>query len=178
MARSERQDRPWTRRRELPERGLENCRGSVLLLTVVLISLLSVLLLAATNSILLGLRARDSLQASLEMLHVAGAGLAHGQAFCTAHGETSPSLGSAVETEDTEEEPAVEDPFGAWFPFGRGEYRIQAFRLGTDPQPFLKGDSGVLLVSTARLEGEGQRRACLLLEEPPSCRSLAWWEPD
>jgi len=178
MTRRNARDPSSTRQRGISKRSLSNRHGSVLLLTVVLISLLSVLLLAATNSILLGLMARESLQASLEMLHVAEAGLAHGEAFCAAYGETSSSLTSAAETESTEEEAAIEDPFGTWFPFGRGEYRIQAFRLGTDTQPFLKRDSGILLVSAARLEGEGRRRACLLLEEPPSCRPLAWWEPE
>ncbi len=69
-----------------------NSRGSILLLTVILLSLLSVLLLLVTNSILLGTQARESLRTSLEMLYIAEAGLAHGQAFCVAHGETSPLL--------------------------------------------------------------------------------------
>ena len=153
-------------------------RGSILLLTVVLLSLLSVLFLLATNSILLGTQARESIRASLEMLYIAEAGLAHGQAFCLAHGETSPLLAGEAEEEGEVSEPEPEAPFGAWLPFGGGEYRIQAFRLRTDAQPFVKKDTGILLVATARLDGEGRRRACLLLDDPPSCRSLAWWEPD
>jgi len=152
-------------------------RGSILLLTVILLSFLSVLLLLVTNSILLGTQARESLRTSLEMLYIAEAGLAHGQAFCVAHGETSPLLAGEEEGEVVSE-PDAEAPFGAWLPFGEGEYRIQAFRLGTDAQPFVKKDTGILLVATARLDGEGRRRACLLLDDPPSCRSLAWWEPD
>jgi hypothetical protein len=152
-------------------------RGSILLLTVILLSFLSVLLLLVTNSILLGTQARESLRTSLEMLYIAEAGLAHGQAFCVAHGETSPLLAREEEGEEVSE-PDAEAPFGAWLPFGEGEYRIQAFRLGTDAQPFVKKDTGILLVATARLDGEGRRRACLLLDDPPSCRSMAWWEPD
>lgn len=154
-----------------------NSRGSVLLLTVVLLSLLSVLLLLVANAIILGTQARESLRTSLEMLYIAEAGLAHGQAFCVAHGETSPLLAREEEAEEASE-PGAEAPFGAWIPFGEGEYRIQAFRLGTDAQPFVKKDTGILLVATARLDGEGRRRACLLLHDPPSCRSTAWWEPD
>ncbi len=152
-------------------------RGSVLLLTVIILSLLSVLLLLVTNSVLLGTQARESLRTSLELLYISEAGLAHGQAFCVAHGETSPLL---VREEEGEKagEPEAEAPFGSWLPFGEGEYRIQAFRLGTDAQPFLKMDKGILLVATARLDGEGRRQACLLLDDPPSCRSMAWWEPD
>jgi hypothetical protein len=164
----------------LHDRGREalkqNCRGSILLLSVVLLSFLSVLLLLVTNSILLGTRARESLRASMEMLYIAEAGLAHGQAFCVAQGEASPLLDGEVEGEEVSEADA-EAPFGWWIPFGEGEYRIQAFRLGADAQPFLERDTGILLVATARLAGEGRRRACLLLQDPPSCRSLAWWEP-
>ena len=165
----------------LPDRGREalkqNCRGSILLLSVILLSFLSVLLLLVTNSILLGMRAGESLRTSVEMLYIAEAGLAHGQAFCVAHGETSPLLAGEEEGEE-ESEPDAETPFGSWIPFGEGEYRIQAFRLDTDTQHFLRKDTGILLVATARLDGEGRRRAFLLLHDPPSCRSLAWWEPE
>jgi len=154
-----------------------NSRGSILLLTLILLAVLSVLFLLVTNSVLLGTQSRQSLRTSLEMLYVAEAGLAHGRAFCVAHGENSPLLTRREEGEEMIE-PHAEAPFEAWLPFGKGEYRVQAFRLGTDPQPFLKKDSGVLFVATARLDGEGRRRVCLLLEDPPSCRSVAWWEPD
>jgi len=154
---------------------VDSC-GSILLLTLILLSFLSVLFLNVTNSILLGMQARESLRTSQEMLYIAEAGLAHGQAFCVTHGETSPLL--AREEAEEASEPDAEAPFGAWLPFGGGEYRVQAFRLGLDAQPFVSKDTGILLVATARLDGEGQRRACLLLNDPPSCRSLAWWEPD
>ena len=154
-----------------------NTRGSILLLTAILLSLLSVLLLLIANSILMGTQARDSLRTSLEMLYIAEAGLAHGQAFCVAHGESSPVLAREDEGEEVGESGA-EAPFGAWLPFGKGEYWVQAFRLGADAQPFVQKDTGILLLATARLNGEGQRRACLLLEDPPSCRSMAWWEPE
>jgi hypothetical protein len=111
------------------------------------------------------------------MLYIAEAGLAHGQAFCVAQGETSPLLAREEEGVVVSESDA-EAPFGPWLSFGRGEYRIQAFRLGTDAQPFVRRDTGILLVATARLDGEGRRRACMLLEDPPSCRSMAWWEPN
>jgi hypothetical protein len=154
----------------------DGSRGSILLLTVVLLAFLSVLFLVVTNSVLLGTQARESLRTSLELLYIAEAGLAHGQAFCMTHGEAS--LLPAAEAEgEVETEPDVEAPFGVWLPFGGGEYRIRAFRLGTDPQPFLQKDTGLLLLATARVEREGHRQVCLLLEEPPSCRSLAWWEP-
>ena len=156
----------------------QSCRGSILLLTVILLSLLSVLFLLVTNTVLLGTQARDSLRTSLEMLYIAEAGLAHGQAFCVMHGETSPLLATESEEEGEGTEADAEAPFGTWLPFGRGEYRVQAFRLRTDGQPFVEKDAGILLVATARRDGEGSRRACLLLDDPPSCRSLAWWETD
>jgi hypothetical protein len=152
--------------------------GSILLLTVVLLSLLSVLFLLAANSVLLGTNARESLQASLEMLYIAEAGVAHGQAFCTAHGETSPALATEASAEGEEAEPGVEDPFGLWLPFAGGEYRLKSFRLEAETQPYVDRDSGILIVSTARLNGEGRRRVCLLLDDPPSCRTLSWWEPE
>lgn len=156
-----------------------NTRGSILLLTVILLSLFSVLFLLVTSSVLLGTQARESLRTSLEMLYIAEAGLAHGQAFCVMHGETSLLLTTESEEEEEEETEAdTEAPFGTWLPFGRGEYRVEAFRLRTDVQHFVEKDAGILLVATARLDGEGSRRACLLLEDPPSCRSLAWWETD
>ncbi len=152
--------------------------GSVLLLTVVILSLLAALFSLVTNSVLLGTKAGESLQASLEMLYIAEAGLSHGRAFCVASGVTSPLLsGETAETPNADTS-YQEAPFGGWIPFGRGEYRVEAFRLQSAAQPFIKKDSGVLLVATARLEGEGQRRICLLIDEPPSCRILAWWEPD
>jgi hypothetical protein len=160
------------------EHKKRNSRGSILLLTVILLSLLAVLFLLVTNTILLGTQARESFRASLEMLYIAEAGLAHGQAFCVAQGETSPLLAGEAEEGGEGNEPDSKAPFEEWIPFGSGEYRIQAFLLHADAQPFVKKDTGILLVATARLSGEGRRRACLLLEDPPSCRSLAWWEPN
>ena len=154
-----------------------NTRGSILLLTVILLSLLSVLFLLVVNAFLLGTKARDSLRSAVEMLYVAEAGLAHGQAYCVDYGETSPLLTREEQAQEVTE-PDPKSPFDSWLSFGRGEYRIRAFRLGMDAQPFLARDTGVLLVATARLDSHGQRRACLLLDDPPSCRSLAWWEPD
>lgn len=161
-----------------PQTGLTNCRGSLLLLTVILLCLLSVLFLFATNTVLLGTKVRESLLASVETLYIAEAGLSHGQAFCAAHGEEAFATAEETEGEGGTEGSEIEAPFEAWLPFGRGEYRLQAYRLSTDAQPFVLRDSGILLVSTARLqEGEARRRVCLLLDEPPSCRALAWWEP-
>ena len=153
-------------------------RGSILFLTVVLLSLLSILFLLATNSVLLGTKARESLQASVEMFYIAEAGLSHGQAFCAAYGERSSLLAGEIEEESDVRESEIDAPFGTWFPFGRGEYRIKAYRLSEDPQPFVERDSGVLLVVTAHLDGTGEKRVCLLIDEPPSCRALAWWEPE
>ena len=156
---------------------LSDPRGSILLLTVVLLSLLSILFLLVTNSVLIGTQAQQSLQTSLEMLYIAEAGLSHGQAFCVAYGERSSLFAGEVEQQAEASESEIDAPIDAWLPFGRGEYRIEAYR-STDPQPFLEMDSGVLLVGTAHLDGVGQKRVCLLLDEPPSCRALAWWEPE
>ncbi len=166
---------PWR-----PGGGTAGCghRGSILLLAVVLLSLLSVLLLLATNFVLLGTKARKSIQASTEMLYIAEAGLAHGQAFCAAHGTSSPLLAPEEQGEEGESGWHPEDPFDTWIPFGNGAYRVEAFRLRTDEQPFVNRDSGILLVATSRLHGEGRRRTCLVLEDPPSCLPVAWWEPD
>ncbi len=152
-------------------------RGSILILAVVLLSLLSVLALLIVNFVLLGTKVRNSLQASTEMLYIAEAGLAHGQAFCVAHGTDSSQLAPHMEELDEGGNSYEEDPFDVWHPFGNGEYRVRAFRLSTDTPPYLKHDSGVLLVATARLKGLGRRRVCLLLEDPPSCLPIAWWEP-
>ena len=153
-------------------------RGSILLLTVVVLCLLSVLFLLATDSVLLGTKARQSLQDSLQMFYIAEAGLSHGQAFCVAAGETSFLSSEELEVGEDAGKPEVDDPFGVWVPFDRGKYQVEAYQLGLDEQPFVDRDSGILLVSTAQLEGIGQERACLLLDEPPSCSVLAWWEPE
>jgi hypothetical protein len=170
-------DRSRRGRSTQEEHPAASCHGSVLLLTVVLLSLLSVLFLFATNSILLRMKAAESMQASLEMLYIAEAGLAHGAAFCSHRGASSPSLTGTTVKEGVEEESATEGPFGDWHPFGTGEYRVRAFRLETDPQPFLKRDSGILLVSDARLQREGSRRACLLLGSVPSFMPLIQLPP-
>jgi len=153
-------------------------RGSILLLTVVVLCLLSVLFLLATDSVLLGTRAKQSLQDSLEMFYIAEAGLSHGQAFCVAAGETYFVSPEELEVDEDAGKPEFDDPFGVWVPFGRGRYRVEAYVLGLDEQPFVDKDSGILLVSTAQLEGIGQKRVCLLVDEPPSCSVLAWWEPE
>jgi hypothetical protein len=157
-------------------RKISDSRGSILLLTVVVLCLLSVVFLLATDSVLLGTRARQSLQDSLEMFYIAEAGLAHGQAFCVAEGETSFVSSEGPGADEDAGESEVDDPFGVWIPFGRGRYRVEAYQLGLDEQPFVDRDSGILLVSTAELEGIGQERVCLLIDEPPSCSVLAWWE--
>jgi hypothetical protein len=148
------------------------------LLTVIVLCLLSVLFLLATDSVLLGTKARQSLQGSLAMFYIAEAGLAHGRAFCDVAGESR--FVSSVEVEKDEEagEPEVDDPFGLWLPFAQGKYRVEAYQLGLDEQPFVDRDSGILLVSTAQLKGIGQKRVCLLIDNPPSCSVLAWWEPE
>jgi hypothetical protein len=147
------------------------------LLAVILLSLLSVLFLLLTNSVLMGTKARSSIQASMEMLYIAEAGLAHGQAFCAAHGQTSPILTGTQPPEGEEGAPGGTGPFDVWLPFGPGEYRLEVFRLNKDAQTFLKRDEGLLLVAVARRHGLGRRRACLLLDDPPSCLPIAWWEP-
>ena len=148
------------------------------MLTVIVLCLLSVLFLLATDSVLLGARARQSLQDSLEMFYIAEAGLSHGQALCVAAGETSFASSEELGANEDDGKPEVDDPFGVWVPFSRGRYQVEAYQLGLDEQPFVDRDSGILLVSAAQLEGIGQKRVCLLLDEPPSCGILAWWEPE
>jgi len=158
--------------------GLADSQGSVLLLTVIVLSLLSVLFLLATDSVILGTRATQSLLDSLEMFYIAEAGLSHGQAFCVLAGETSFVSTVDLESEEEVSKTEIDDPFGVWHPFGRGSYRVDAYELGLDEQPYLDRDSGILLVSTARLEAIGQKRVLLLIDQPPSCSALAWWEPE
>jgi hypothetical protein len=153
-------------------------QGSVLLLTVIVLCLLSVLFLLATDSVLLGTKARQSLQDSFEMFYIAEAGLSHGQAFCLDGGETWFVSPEEPEADEDATKPEVDHPFGLWLPFGRGRYQVEAYQLGLDEQPFVNRDSGILLVSTAQLKGTGQRRVCLLMDQPPSCSVLAWWEPN
>ena len=148
------------------------------MLTVIVLCLLSVLFLLATDSVLLGTKARQSLQDSIEMFYIAEAGLSYGQAFCVAAGETSFGSPGELEADEDAGRPDVDDPFGFWVPFGRGRYRVEAYQLGLDEQPFVDKDSGILLVSTAQIDGIGRKRAYLLIDQPPSCGVLAWWEPE
>jgi hypothetical protein len=157
---------------------LADSQGSILLLTVIVLCLLSVLFLLATDSVLLGTKATQSLRDSLEMFYIAEAGLSHGQAFCVDTGETFFVSPTELEGEEEAGKPEVDDPFGVWHPFGRGKYRVEAYQLGLDEQPFVDRDSGILLLSTAHLEGIGQKRIFLLIDQPPTCSVMAWWEPE
>lgn len=155
-------------------------RGSVLLMTLILSLFLSVFLMLATDTLLLGMKSQRFTESSMELFYLAEAGLAHGQAFCRSErGEAfflAKRNGSL--TEDDEKDPAF--PFDHWIPWGEGNYLLTV-RVPTEKDPasiFLERDSGILLRVRATLGVNQTKSLILLMEEPPSCRTLAWWEPE
>ncbi len=159
-----------------------NSRGGVLLMTLILSSFLSALILLAADSLLHGSKVVGSLETSMELLYLAEAGLAHGQAFCKARGNDyfSQDRASQNDASGRDENGAVpEDPFERWIPFGRGRYylEVHAFSQEGRSTPYLARDSGILIVATAAIGEMRTREVCLLLSDPPGFEYLAWWEP-
>ena len=157
-----------------------NSRGSVLFLITVVSCFLSALILLAVETFSLGIQAVGNYEDSLRLFYVAEAGLAHGQAFCRNYGCEEgfdlEEVGDPV-GEIRQEMPPI--PFYEWLDYGRGEYFLEIFLLHSGAvQPYLDKDSGVLIVATAALKGrENIKTLCLLLEEGPSWKPIAWWEP-
>ena len=155
-------------------------RGSVLLMTLILSFFLSVFLLLATDTLLLGMKSQRFTESSMELFYLAEAGLAHGQAFCRSDRGEAFFLDKRNQslTEDDEVDP--EYPFDHWIPWGKGNYLLTV-RVPTEKDPsaiFLARDSGILLLVKATLGLNQTKSLILLMEEPPSCKTLAWWEPE
>ena len=155
-------------------------RGSILLMTLILSSFLSVLLLLATESLLLGMKAQQFFESSVELFYLAESGMAHGQAFCRSErGAAFFSAGpKVIRPEDQEGNPDI--PFDRWIPWGKGAYLL-TFRFPLEKETsgsFPRRDSGILLTVKARFGSKQEKHLALLMEEPPSCNTLAWWEPE
>jgi hypothetical protein len=156
-----------------------NPRGSALLLALLLSALLSVLLLGSAGAMLLAVRMQTSLEETTELFYLAEAALARGKAYCLSVSswphpeETAP--GSDPETGGTQ----PDSPIGRWVSWGRGRFFLAAYDLDREaPAPALAAGSGILLVATAAIGEDREKKLCLLLEDPPSCRTMAWWEPE
>ncbi len=159
---------------------LTNSRGSILFLTLMLTGVLSVLLLFATDSFILASKARSAFEDAIGLFYIAEAGLSHGHAYCQTKGcEAAFSL--EVGTENAEARAFdLNLPFYRWIPYGKGRYYIEVFQLNeTYLHPLLDRDSGVLIIVTACLYGiDSRKQLCLLIEEPPDWKTIAWWEPE
>ena len=160
---------------------LFNSKGSILFLTLMMTSFLSVLVLLATEIFTLSIQATQNFENSLQLFYVAEAGLAHGQAFCRIDGcdEVFNSGDGEGGPEGESGEAVAFYPYYEWIAYDKGEYFLEAYMLSLgEDQPYLEKDSGVLIVATAALRGrENTKTLCLLLEEGPSWRPVAWWEP-
>lgn len=167
-------------------------RGSVLLLTLLLLSFLSTLLLLAGYERALGTRAQAALEQAVTLLYTAQAGVAHGRALCARIDLSSPDAGAPGEGEPPEGEgedagreggETPEDlvpPLERRVTFNAGTYRLRIFALADEAAerpPVDVGDSGVLLIVRAE-GGQGCKSLHVLLEDPPACRPVAWWEPE
>jgi len=153
-----------------------NTRGSILLMTLILCSFLSVCLLLAADSLLMGNKAQDAFRSSLDLFYLAEAGLAHGRSFCMTH-DVQDMLEQSGDAEEGDGEPL--SPFHDRIDWGGGSYSLKAYLPADSGERALpvQGASGLLLSVSANLGPDRNKRLLVLLEEPPSCRVLAWWEP-
>jgi len=144
--------------------------GSILVVTVLVVCALSVLLLTAADTVLLAHRVQLAFEDSLRAFYVAEAGLAHARALCPAMGAGGIDPG---------EDRASPLPWARWVPFGDGAYRLTARFLGEGParSPLSQKKTGLLVEVCGRTGPGHETRIKMLLEDPPSCRVIAWWQP-
>lgn len=164
----------------LPKKGpLINAGGSVLLMALILCSFLSICLLCATDSLLMNLRAQRAFESSLDLFYVAEAGLAHARAFCMTHALQDIVAGNEGKemSESDGENPG--SPFDHRIVWGGGSYFLKAYLPAESEGRSIpvQGASGLLLSISASLDSSQEKHLLVLVEEPPSCRTLAWWEP-
>ena len=160
-----REDFGGRRRGELFTLALLRNKGSVLLMSLLLCAFLSALLLGAAGSVLYAARVEKSFEESAQLFYIAEAGLARGKAFCR-------SVSAWPEDE-------TDTPFSRWIAWGPGRFYVVAYDLSRNrPAPSFTRGTGILMVATAAMGERRQQRVCMLMEEPPSCQTLAWWEPE
>jgi len=155
-------------------------RGSVLLLSLFLCSLLSVLVLGAAGSLMLAEKTEASLAESTQLIYLAEAGLAHARSYCRSVSAWPPAAGEVPVGEELVGDAAGEEaPLDRWIPWGPGKYKLQAAVLSENPSPTPGfGELGILVQATGAMGDHRKKKLQALLEEPPSCRIIAWWEPD
>ena len=138
-------------------------RGSILLVTLFMMSFLSILLFKTTETVLLANKAQIAFEHSVKLFYVADAGLAHAQALCRQGG--------------SEEQMSV-FPWNQWVSFIEGNYFLKT-SYPSDPHPFQRGlklESGMLIEVVGKLGPSMVTRIHMLLDDPPSCNILAWWQ--
>ena len=152
-------------------RGRERiaARGSVLVVSVVIMSALSVLVLTAANTILLAHRIQCAFEESVHSFYVAEAGLAHARALCPFLEPGAP---------DPDDDPEHTLPWGTWVPFGDGAYHLTYRFLQDGPShlPLAAKGSGMLVEGSGRISPGRETRIKMLLHDPPSCEVVAWWQ--
>jgi len=151
------------------ERRESGARGSVLVVTLLLVSALSVLMMMAADTVLLAHRVQQAFESSWKGFYVAEAGLAHARFLCSS---LEPDGGGL------EADPADPVPWGRWVPFGDGAYYLTAQFLKDAPAgaPLSSMQTGFLVEVSARVGTCRETRIKMLLEDPPSCRTVAWWQ--
>jgi hypothetical protein len=145
-------------------------RGSILILTLLLLASLCILLLSATETLLMDLKAERAFEVSVKGFYVAEAGLAHAQALCR----------FMEKGEDGKRNiPSPEVPWERWVSFSGGEYFLLFRSLsGSHPaMPLGSKNEGILVQAFARQSTNGEIRIHMVLEDPPSCKPIAWWQP-
>jgi len=154
-----------------PGRAPGTARGSVLVVVVLVTCALSVLVLAAGETAVLARRVQVSFERGLQGLYTAEAGLAHARQLCG-------SLASVAENPEAEKGRAG-GVWDRWVPFGQGAYRVRATLLGGAPAgtPLSARGGGVLVEVRSRVGAGQETRIVSLLEDPPSCKVVAWWQP-
>jgi hypothetical protein len=145
-------------------------RGSILILTLLLLTSLCVLLLSATETVLMDVKAERAFEVSVRRFYVAEAGLAHAQALCRFMKKGEDGKRSI---------PSADVPWERWVSYSGGEYFLVFRSLsGSDPGlPLGSRNKGILVQASARQSTNGETRIHMVLEDPPSCKPVAWWQP-
>jgi hypothetical protein len=65
-----------------------------------------------------------------------------------------------------------------WVPFGNGKYFLSVRSIADLPRehPFSTRGSGLLVEASAQMNQNNEIGIKILLEDPPSCRLIAWWQ--
>ncbi len=154
-------------------------QGSILVVTVFLLSSLFILVLTATETVLLARKAQRALEISVESFYIAEAGLARAQAVCPKlYTAPLPGDGDDEWKNGSEEGDNPDFSQAKWIPFGNGKYFLSVrFVADLPPEhPLTTLGSGILVEALARVEQHNEIGITILLDDPPSCRLIAWWQ--